>query len=190
MCSRKEGTHMKHLFGSLLLMSIVFAFTNGCQTAPKSEEGKDQLMSDADSAMKQMMAEDPGLDDVIKSGAGHIVFPKVGKGAWIVGGSYGRGIVYERGVFIGYADITQATVGLQAGGQTFQEVVVLETQTDVDRFKTGKLSLAANLSAVALKTGAAKAAKFKDGVIVFTKPIGGLMFEAAVGGQQFTYQPK
>jgi lipid-binding SYLF domain-containing protein len=181
---------MKHLSGCLLLMSIVFALATGCQTAPKSDTAKDQLMSDGDAAMKQMMAEDPGLDSFIRSNAGHIIFPKVGKGAWIVGGSYGRGIVYERGVFIGYADITQATIGLQAGGQSFQELIVFETQTDVDRFKTGKFSLAAGLSAVALKTGASKDAKFKDGVIVFTKPIGGLMFEASVGGQQLTFQPK
>jgi lipid-binding SYLF domain-containing protein len=181
---------MKHLSGCSLLMSIVFAIGTGCQTAPKTDTAKDQLMSDAESAWKQMVTEDPGVESVAKNGAGYIVFPKVGKGAWIVGGSYGRGIVYERGTFIGYADITQATIGLQAGGQSFQELVVFETQTDLDRFKTGKFSLAANLSAVALKTGASKDAKFKDGVIVFTKPVGGLMFEAAVGGQQFTFQPK
>jgi lipid-binding SYLF domain-containing protein len=119
-----------------------------------------------------------------------VIFPNVGKGAWIVGGAYGRGVVYEQGQFVGYADISQATVGLQAGGQTYTELVVFEDKASLDRFKTGKLSFAANVSAVILKSGAAASAKYTDGVAVFVKPIGGAMVEAAIGGQQFTYQPK
>lgn len=180
---------MKHLTTALFALTIVFGL-GGCATAPKSESGKEKLMADADSTMKQLYAEDPTLQEFVNKGAGHIIFPGVGKGAWIVGGSYGRGLVYEKGEWIGYADITQATIGLQGGGQKFSELVVFETPTDLNRFKSGKLSFAANVSAVALKTGAAKTAKFTDGVAVFTKPIGGLMFEAAVGGQQLTFQPK
>ena len=60
----------------------------------------------------------------------------------------------------------------------------------MERFKAGKLALAANLSAVALKTGSAGSARYTDGVAVFVQPIGGLMFEAAIGGQEFTYQPR
>ena len=43
---------------------------------------------------------------------------------------------------------------------------------------------------VALKTGAADTARYNDGVAVFVQPIGGLMFEAAVGGQQFSFVPR
>ncbi len=137
-----------------------------------------------------MQTADPSLSTLLAKSPGYAIFPRVAKGAAGVGGSYGRGEVYENGNLTGYADITQATVGLQAGAQEFREVVVFETLQDVERFKAGKLALAANLSAVALKAGAAGSARYTDGVAVFVDPIGGLMFEAAIGGQQFTYQPK
>jgi lipid-binding SYLF domain-containing protein len=162
----------------------------GCQTAPPTEAKREALLDKSEDTLKQMEATDPGLNNFLSRSAGYVIFPEVGKGGYIVGGSYGRGTVYEKGQFIGYADISQATIGLQAGGQTFKELVVFETPTDLDRFKSGKVALAANLSAVALKTGAAASAKYTDGVAVFTEPIGGLMFEAAIGGQQFTFSPK
>ncbi|HEY7088282.1 MAG TPA: lipid-binding SYLF domain-containing protein [Tepidisphaeraceae bacterium] len=162
----------------------------GCNTAPKSEEGRENLVSNADSALKQMTAADPSLQNFINRGYGYAIFPKVGKGAWIVGGAYGRGAVYEQGQFIGYADISQATVGLQAGGQTYMQLLVFENKDALERFKSGKLTFAANVSAVILKSGAAESAKFTDGIAVFVNPIGGAMVEAALGGQQFTFQPK
>ena len=90
---------------------------------------------------------------------------------------------------VGYATISQATVGLQAGGQEFAEAVVFETPDALQRFKDGKLSFEANASAVALKSGAAASTKYENHVAVFTLPKAGLMFEAAIGGQSFSFQP-
>ena len=56
-------------------------------------------------------------------------------------------------------------------------------------FKNGALSLAAQVSAVAASAGAAKDAKYQDGVAVFTHRKGGLMAEASVGGQKFRFEP-
>ena len=133
---------------------------------------------------------DPSLDRFLNRAWGYVIFPGVGKGGFIAGGAYGRGVVYERGQILGFSDLTQATVGLQAGGQSFSELIVFETRTDLNRFTAGKLAIAANLSAVALKSGAAETARYNDGVAVFVQPIGGLMFEASVGGQQFTFVPR
>lgn len=172
------------LFGVLSLLGI------GCTTAPDSHAERSQLSDDATTALKQAKEVDASLDKFLQGSSGYVVFPRVTKGAVGVGGSYGRGSVYAANQLIGYADITQATIGLQAGGQEFSEIVVFESQADLDRFKAGRLALAANLSAVALKTGAAESGQYTDGVAVFVQPISGLMVEAAVGGQQFTYQPK
>ena len=81
-------------------------------------------------------------------------------------------------------------MGLQAGGQTFSELLVFENKTALDRFKAGKLDFAADASAVVLKSGVATNATFVNGVAVVVSPIGGAMLEAAIGGQQFTYQQK
>jgi lipid-binding SYLF domain-containing protein len=161
----------------------------GCATAPKTEAQKDVLRAEADAAMKRMLADDPGLRDFLDGAYGYAIFPEVGKGGLLVGGSYGRGVVYEQGRFAGYADITQATIGLQAGGQAFSELIAFETKEAMDRFKYGKMKLAANASAVALKAGASGSAKYDDGVAIFTKPRGGLMLEAAIGGQEFGFVP-
>ncbi len=105
----------------------------------------------------------------------------------IVGGGYGRGIVYEQGAMIGYADITQATVGAQIGGQTFSELLVFQSKEALDRFRQNKLEFSANASAVIMKKGAAKAARFENGVAIFVEPRAGAMAEASVGGQKFTF---
>ena len=167
----------------------MFIILSGCATAPKSEPERDALRDEADVTLKRLTAEDPGLRDFIDRAYGYAIFPEVGKGGLLVGGSYGRGVVYEQGQFAGYADITQATVGLQAGGQSFSQLVAFETKEAMDRFKYGKMKLAASASAVALKAGASGSAKYEDGVAIFTKPRGGLMFEAAIGGQEFGFVP-
>ena len=72
-----------------------------------------------------MRAEDPGLGELLRRSYGYALFPKVTKGGLGVGGAYGRGVVYERGRHVGYSDLSQASVGLQAGGQTFSELADL-----------------------------------------------------------------
>ena len=169
---------------------VLLALMVGCATAPKTEAEKKDLVATSASALKSMKTTDPGLETFMKNVYGYAIFPEVGKGGLIAGGAYGRGTVYEKGQFIGYSDVSQATIGLQAGGQTFRELIIFANQAAFDRFIGGQYSFAANASAVALTTGAAATAEFKNGVVVFTEPIGGLMFEAAIGGQQFSYHPK
>jgi lipid-binding SYLF domain-containing protein len=161
----------------------------GCATAPETPAERADLQTAATDALKEVKAQDPTLAAFLAGSAGYVVFPRIGKGGFIFGGGFGRGIVYEGGAPIGYADITQATVGLQIGAQAFTEVLAFETARDVGRFKSNRLSLTANVSAVLLKTGAAAATRYTDGVAVFVRPIAGAMAEAAVGGQQFTYVP-
>jgi lipid-binding SYLF domain-containing protein len=121
---------------------------------------------------------------------GYVIFPTVGKGAVGIGGSYGRGEVFEHGIFVGYADISQGTIGLQLGGQTFTEVIAFADDPAMKKFESGQFAFDANASAVAMKSGAASTDTYTNGVAVFVDVQGGLMAEAAIGGQSFTYQPK
>jgi lipid-binding SYLF domain-containing protein len=175
-------------------MALVFIVTTGllssCATAPASREDKVALVSEATTRLQQMSTEDPALGALVKRSHGYSLFPNVGKGGLVVGGAYGRGVVYERGQHIGYSDLTQGSVGLQAGGQSFSELLVFENKAALDRFKAGQFGFAADASAVVLKSGAATNANFVDGIAVVVQPIGGVMVEAAIGGQQFTYQAK
>lgn len=160
-----------------------------CSTAPKSEAGRAELASETQTAMANFRKADPAIDSFLDKAYGYAVFPTVGKGAIGVGGAYGQGEVFEQGKKIGYADLTQATIGLQLGGQAYSELIVFENKAALDRFKAGELAFAAQASAVALKSGATGNASYNDGVAVFTAGESGLMYEASIGGQKFSFQP-
>jgi lipid-binding SYLF domain-containing protein len=173
-----------------LVLTVVAGLLVSCATAPSSRSERDALVAEATSALQQMRAEDPGVAALVQRGYGYAMFPSVTKGGLVVGGARGQGVAYEQGRLVGYCDLTQGSVGLQAGAQTFSELLVFENKSALDRFRAGSLNFAADASAVVLKTGVATNAEFVDGVAVVVRPIGGVMVEASVGGQQFTYQPR
>lgn len=172
-----------------LLAGIPVGGIVGCSTAPETTSERMDLKSAADHAIAEAQRADSTLRDFMARSAGYAVFPEAGKGGFIVGGAYGKGVLYERGVMTGYCDITQATVGAQAGGQKFTEIVCFETPGAVNRFKNNQVTLNAQATAVALKSGAAANARYSDNVAVFLTGQEGLMAEATIGGQQFRFTP-
>ena len=185
----KVGGFMRFTTG-LALVTVVAGLLGSCATAPASREDKAALVGEATTRWQQMRQEDPALGALVQRSYGYALFPDVGKAGLGVGGAYGRGVVYERGQHIGYSDLTQGTVGVQVGGQSFSELLVFESKAALDRFKAGQFGFAAGASAVVLKSGVATNLNFVDGVAVVVQPIGGVMVEAAIGGQQFTYQAR
>ena len=141
---------------------------------------------------------------------GYAVFPTIGKAGLGVGGARGKGQVYVGGQHVGNATLTQLSIGLQAGGQAFSEIIFFEDKRAFDEFSSGNFSFGAGVSAVAITAGAsagagtaggagagASATKnaattagggYYKGMAVFTVAKGGLMYEAAVGGQKFKYE--
>jgi lipid-binding SYLF domain-containing protein len=161
----------------------------GCATTPKSAEGQAQLTSKSEGAVEAAKKADPGLQKFFDTAAGYAVFPGVGKGGVGVGGAYGRGELFEGGKLAGYCTLTQASIGLQLGGQKYTELIFFETKAALDQFKSGNFAFAAQASAVALKSGASANAKYAGGVAVFTMGEAGLMYEASIGGQKFSFEP-
>jgi lipid-binding SYLF domain-containing protein len=133
---------------------------------------------------------DPGLQKFVDGAAGYAVFPSVAKGAVGVGGARGGGVLFQRGgAPVAKVTLTQVTVGLQLGGQSYSEIIFFENPKVFTDFKTGEFTLAAQMSAVALAEGASRSARYQNGVAVFTATNSGLMFEASVGGQKFSVKP-
>jgi lipid-binding SYLF domain-containing protein len=147
------------------------------------------LHANVRAALSRLDAEDPGLKPLLRRAHGYAVFPAVGKATAVVGGAFGKGEVFERGSLIGYAAVAQLTIGVQLGGQTFTEIIVFESPEALERFKTGRVAFAANASAVLVMAGAAASARFDRGAAVLVFAEGGMMLEAAVGGQKFFYRP-
>ena len=142
---------------------------------------------------------------------GYAVFPTVGKGGLGIGGAYGKGQVYQGGNVTGETKLMKATIGLQAGGQAFSEIIFFEDKRAYDDYTSGEFEFDASASAVAITVGAqAKAgtegtsagasagpstgiqakASYSKGMAVFVHTKGGLMYEAAIGGQKFSFEAK
>jgi lipid-binding SYLF domain-containing protein len=181
---------MKRIVSTCMFVTVAVFLVTGCATAPKTAEGRAKLNTKVQSAINSAIESDPGLKKFFNEAAGYAAFPTVGKGAVGVGGAYGRGELYEGGQLAGYCTLTQASIGLALGGQAYTELIFFETKAALDRFKTGNFAFAAQASAVALKSGASANAKYTDGVAVFTMGEAGLMYEASIGGQKFSYEPK
>jgi lipid-binding SYLF domain-containing protein len=168
-------------------MAAVISLTS-CATWDPNKEQKEA--DQVEITIEQFMQQDPGLKVFFDQAYGYAVFPTVGKGAYIVGGSYGTGMVYEKRNLIGYASIVEASVGLQIGGQGFSEIIFFKDQPTLDYFKGGNYEFSAQASAVAVTLGVAARAEYNDGVAVFILPKGGLMADLSIGGQKFTFEPR
>lgn len=173
--------------GLIVVMLTVLAIPFGL----KAQDSKDidKLISESAKAKANFIKTDPTMSGLFASSQGYVIFPKNGKGGLIIGGSGGNGVLYEKGKSMGTAKMAQVTIGAQAGGASYSEIIFFENKDALDRFKNNKVEFSSQLTAVALKSGVSKDAKYSDGVAVFTQDLSGLMAEATVGGQKFTYKP-
>jgi lipid-binding SYLF domain-containing protein len=150
----------------------------------------EEIQLDAAKAILAIKKADPGIEAFFNNAAGYAVFPSVGKGGIVVGGAYGKGLVIVNGQVDGYTTVTQATVGLQLGGQVYSLFIFFKDEAAIANFKRGNFEFGAQASAVAATAGASADTSYDKGVAVFTHAAGGLMVEGSVGGQKFTYEPK
>lgn len=167
-----------------VLALLLFA---SCGSLQNTEQ---DLRSDAADAREKLRQDYPNAAEMMENSAAYAIFPNVGKGAYIIGGASGNGVVYKNNAIIGYSDLKQLDIGLQAGGKAFIEVLFFESDAALERFKDGSYELGANATAVILDKGVSRNIDFEDGVAVVTLPKAGAMAGVSVGGQRFTFQPR
>jgi len=150
-------------------------------------------------------------DSYFDKSYGYAVFPNIGKGGIGIGGAYGKGRVYARGKYVGDTAMTQVTIGLQLGGQAYRQMIFFQDKRAFEEFTGGNFEFSAGASAVAITAGASAQATttgssagasggqhdattvapgYYKGMAIFTVAKGGLMYEASIGGQKFTYTPR
>jgi lipid-binding SYLF domain-containing protein len=175
---------------AMVVMVLVMGLMAGCSTGSVTKDEGDALLKRAQASRQEWNKVDPELEGFAKKGYGYAFFPEITKGGLVLGGARGQGVVFEKGQHIGYADLTQMSVGFQAGLQDYRQLIVFENQSAMDKFKRNEIDFAANASAVYADQGAAAGAQFVDGIVVFVRPTRGAMAEASLAGQQITYVPK
>lgn len=176
---------------------------------PTADEAPDEADEKYDEAM-QAFASSETVAPFFEDAFGYAIFPTIGKGGFVVGGAHGKGRVYVDDEIAGTASVTQVSVGLQAGGQAFSEIIFFEDQRAYDDFTSGNFEFDAQASAVAIKAGAGAQVStvgktagasggedagsqahtdYRKGMAIFTYSKGGLMAGASVGGQKFSFTP-
>lgn len=182
-----------HLIVKLLFGFLAFALAPGLTLAQKKEKDpaaqRAEVHADVMKMIERYKKTDPGIGRFFKNSAGYAVFARVGKAGFIVGGGAGDGELFEKGKVVGFVSVGFGTIGLQIGVQEFSEIIFFENRAALDRFKQNKFEFAGGVSLVIVKAGGADAANYRDGVVVFARPTGGAMAEAALGTQKFTYKP-
>jgi lipid-binding SYLF domain-containing protein len=182
----------------LMLICVLIVAPNYIQAGwnPFKKDKKEKNQKKEATKEKDKVAEaigyfkehDPTMVKFFDNAHGYAIFPTVGKGGMGIGGAYGKGKVFEEGKLVGTTSLKQITVGFQFGGQSYSEVIFFKTKEQLEDFKSGNFEFGAQASAVAVTSGVSRDAAYERGVAVFTLAKGGLMYEASVGGQKFTYK--
>lgn len=164
-----------------------------------------QVVADEYQKSIQEFAKSERTSSFFNDAYGYAIFPNIGKGGIGIGGAYGEGQVYMHGKPTGRVQMGQVTIGLQLGGQAFSQIVFLQDKRAYDEFTSGSFEFGAQASAIALTAGASAQAgtsgtgaaagseqakaHYVNGYAVFTLAKGGLMYEASIGGQKFSFTP-
>src|SRR5689334_17085588 len=131
----------------LAALAAIVLFT-GCSTAPKTANDQANLRDQATATLNKFKRQDTSLEAFMNKAYGYAIFPSVGKGGLVVGGAFGRGVVYQGNQVVGYTKLEQGTVGFQAGGQDYAELIVFENEAALNKFKSGSYAFSAEASAV------------------------------------------
>ena len=189
---------LRFLFMLVTMLVLMFNFPN-------------TILADNFANTIELYKKSEAVQPFFKSAYGYAVFPTVGKGGLGIGGAYGKGQVYCGGKVTGKTSLTKVSVGFQAGGQSFSQIVFFQDKRAYGEFTSGSFEFDAAASVVAItagvqaKTGTEGASagasagpatgvqaktRYRKGMAVFVHTEGGLMFEAAIGGQKFNFKLK
>ena len=174
----------------VVMCSVAILDISGCATAPETQAAKDVLHAKVREAVVVFKDRDPQIRRFFDTAYGYAVFPEVFKGAYWIGGAYGKGEVYEEGQRVGYSSLSQATLGLSFGGEFFRGIVFFPNKEEFDSFRSQEYTFAAQVTGVALTAGVAAKTDYKYGKAVFVIADRGLMVDASLGGQKFMYLPE
>jgi lipid-binding SYLF domain-containing protein len=151
-----------------------------------------------------------GVKPYFEHAYGYAVWPRIARGGLGIGAATGRGQVYVNGEVVGFSRLVDVTIGFQAGGQAYKQIIFFQDDRAYQDFTSGNFEFDAAASAVAVTASAqanagtsgsqgsassggsantAAGAGYYKGLQVFTMAIGGLMYQATIGGQKYNFTP-
>jgi hypothetical protein len=151
----------------------------------------------------------PAVAPYFETSYGYAVWQRIARGGLGIGAATGRGQVYVGGQMTGFSRLVDVTIGLQAGGQAYRQIIFFESREAYDDFTSGNFEFDASASAVAVTASAQASAGthgtqatagagnptsgasggYQNGLQVFTMAEAGLMYQATIGGQRYNFRP-
>ena len=162
--------------------------------------------SDAIDAFKAVPAVQPFFDNSY----GYVVWRRIARGGFGIGGATGRGQVYVDGEVTGFSRLLDISVGFQLGGQIYRQIIFFENKAAYEDFTDGGFEFDAQAAAIAVTASAqassgtqgsqaavgaattselAAASAYHNGTRVFTMARGGLMYQVTIAGQRYNFRP-
>ena len=141
--------------------------------------------------IRAFMHKNKHITDLVYNAYAYVAFPSIVKGGVLFGYAHGEGRAYLRGgVWTGNVTISQYSVGLQAGGQVYSEIIFFKTLEAFEAFKKGGLEESTQVSLTPFISGLSADVNFDKDVEVYTSVKGGLMLDASTGTQSFEYKKR
>ena len=192
---------MKKIYLLLVTISVLLVGSSAFSGAYATDKYSNTL---------EIFKESSIVQKFFRNSYGYAVFPTIGKGGWIIGGSYGKGQVYHNGEITGKVSVIEGSIGFQMGGKAFSEIIFFEDKRAYDEFTSGGFEFDATAQAIAItagaeaqagtagssagatagpKTGVQAETRYYKGMVTFVHSKGGLMYEISIGGQKFKFKP-
>ena len=168
------------LIGSCLTLA-------SCNVAPKQADAEsfDQKASDVVSTLSN---ENPQLAKMFDDAYAYAVFPSVGQGGFIISSGWGHGAVYQGGSRVGYALMSQHSIGALVGGDKWTLLVFFNSEGALEQFKEGKLAGNATANYAFGEAGDNAGTNYAKDVVVKRVDPAGAMLNASVGFSNFKYE--
>ena len=121
---------------SLILLVVLTLCLAGPGWAKRTQEDYDKTI--------EIFKNVSGVAHFFDSAYGYVVFPSIGKGGLGIGAAHGKGQVWAGGKVTGYSNLTDVSIGLQAGGQAYRQVIFFQDRRAYEEFtEEGTVRIAA-----------------------------------------------
>jgi lipid-binding SYLF domain-containing protein len=147
--------------------------------------------------MQAFRDSDPGLARFFDEACAIAVFPRVWRAGVAFGFGGGRGLLLQQGGVRGEVSQGAFSMGLQAGGQTFRQLIFFRTCEAARQFTedgnlgalSGRVELAGRATAQAGSSGAFTDPGITPDVAVFSLSRAGLMLDLSAAGVRYRFTP-
>ena len=170
------------IIGVFLINSIFLGQAYG-KTAKEIDASVDAVMDRFHKQVKDSK-------EVVKRAKGMLILPSVKKGAFIVGGEYGKGAMKIGGKTVEYYNMISGSVGLQIGGQAKDVIIAFMSSDALKKFRDSKgweAGVDGNVALITVGAGeSALSAMGKNPIVAFVFDVKGLMADMSFKGAKFS----